>query len=857
MEKNNYTLYELLNEFEVRIPIIQRDYAHGRDSQESIRKNLLQDIFLALETGVQLDFNHVYGNDETDSRGTTVFFPVDGQQRLTTLYLLHWYLECKGEITEKRITDCNAFSYMTRNSARAFFRMLRERREIWQCAKEATDGATFIAKAKSMPAFTYNWFGDPTVLGALKVLADLIEFHITKEKAAEYYEKLVREENPAIVFTMMSENSANSEIVVANKYIRMNARGKKLLDFEKLKAMIDSLEAYYVKKENKKAVNLMDAYEKEYINKFFEAAPQEDFVKKTDWIDAKSFLLFQSMYNIFARIIDTKCGMLSDKKKYREKIYDIRSKKTADVYEYLVLLKAVLEYQQKNEMPAFLMNKQENEFSWLERIEIAYIYSYYKKHGTVEGINKDRLEFILKNLHLDKQGLFCENGALTFAELLAGKRDIWDSLTEIKAEELCKCFSGPGDIKCRIKELYILKYILQKDQSEEVFFRKHYENPNNSKRKLQAFFYMAGYWQQPEEGNPDLLKQYLEISTTILKDENRISWWVCYSAGQVQWLTKCQFSFLTQQTNETADKIKTWNADTYFWPDKKEENPTELQEQMELLKAGYDLVRNAYKLLAEETKEQTLQNVLGLLKQKLNDIDNWLYYVVREEYAPGALVFKRMFYDGTTVVLEDKNSRQAFILYAEMLKYAKKTGCSEAITQDYRLDITVPQEKVELLFRKPSLHLYAKHTVSFARDTEYSSAVHNLEYNANRVYNMSLVYQRELLYECMKQEPKTYYSYAYNRKEDKMMLFSYTPGSITIRESAGNLKEICEEIRKKTAFVKKVFAANFNVADKIDNSLYIKTYGYVSMPVEYDGNKYRYKFSQDNRNRILKEIIEA
>ncbi|WP_379163235.1 hypothetical protein [Paenibacillus sp. sgz5001063] len=76
MEKCN-TLYSLLESFEVRIPIIQRDYAQGRDNAKAneVRKRLLNDIIRALILNQPLDFNFVYGNKHGE-----MFYPVDGQK---------------------------------------------------------------------------------------------------------------------------------------------------------------------------------------------------------------------------------------------------------------------------------------------------------------------------------------------------------------------------------------------------------------------------------------------------------------------------------------------------------------------------------------------------------------------------------------------------------------------------------------------------------------------------------------------------------------------------------------------------------------------------------------------------------
>ena len=77
----------------VCIPIIQRDYAQGSEEEKEVRKDFLQAILAALvkpEGDPSLPFNldFIYGTVEEEKR----FLPLDGQQRLTTLFLLHWYL---------------------------------------------------------------------------------------------------------------------------------------------------------------------------------------------------------------------------------------------------------------------------------------------------------------------------------------------------------------------------------------------------------------------------------------------------------------------------------------------------------------------------------------------------------------------------------------------------------------------------------------------------------------------------------------------------------------------------------------------------------------------------------------------
>ena len=80
----------------IQIPIIQRDYAQGRPDEQEVRDTFLaalEDALLkpAHDVSLPLNLDFIYGSVE-EFQGKTQFLPLDGQQRLTTLFLLHWYL---------------------------------------------------------------------------------------------------------------------------------------------------------------------------------------------------------------------------------------------------------------------------------------------------------------------------------------------------------------------------------------------------------------------------------------------------------------------------------------------------------------------------------------------------------------------------------------------------------------------------------------------------------------------------------------------------------------------------------------------------------------------------------------------
>ena len=82
---------------EFAVPTIQRDYAQGRDKGsnkdlcEEVREGLIDSLYNALADDKFFLLDYIYGTHDSN-----VFYPIDGQQRLTTLFLLHWYIGKKG-----------------------------------------------------------------------------------------------------------------------------------------------------------------------------------------------------------------------------------------------------------------------------------------------------------------------------------------------------------------------------------------------------------------------------------------------------------------------------------------------------------------------------------------------------------------------------------------------------------------------------------------------------------------------------------------------------------------------------------------------------------------------------------------
>ena len=198
------------------IPIIQRDYAQGRRGQDiaRVRTRFLNALYEAVTgNGVTLDF--VYG----DINESGVMTPLDGQQRLTTLFLLHWYAVKKNNVDESEYDFLKRFSYETRYSARDF------------CAYLIEFDPSFDGKISDeiidQSWFPLDWKQDPTI-SAMLVMIDSIDD--TFKNVGNLWDRL-KEGAISFYFLPIKDMGLTDDL-----YIKMNSRGKPLTPFEHFKA---------------------------------------------------------------------------------------------------------------------------------------------------------------------------------------------------------------------------------------------------------------------------------------------------------------------------------------------------------------------------------------------------------------------------------------------------------------------------------------------------------------------------------------------------------------------------------------------------------------------------------------------
>ena len=214
---------------EIEIPIIQRDYAQGRSfsNVQRIRNRFLEALYNSITENKKMTLDFVYG--EIDNQK---FIPLDGQQRLTTLFLLHWYAAKKESVSETDYAFLKQFTYYTRPSSRDF------------CQELVRFTPSFETKLSDeindQSWFQYQWNHDPTISGML-VMIDAIhdKFHDT----INLWDALVVHPCLSFYFLPISKMGLTDEL-----YVKMNSRGKPLTQFEHFKAEFETLIKEYNEK---------------------------------------------------------------------------------------------------------------------------------------------------------------------------------------------------------------------------------------------------------------------------------------------------------------------------------------------------------------------------------------------------------------------------------------------------------------------------------------------------------------------------------------------------------------------------------------------------------------------------------
>lgn len=296
-EITTYTFIEILKKWNIIIPIIQRDYAQGRKDEktEKIRNKFIQTIFYNLSNNNSMTLDFVYGKTEG-----LEFIPLDGQQRLTTLFLLHWYSVQKhifenDEEKENVISLLKKFSYKTRDSAARFCLFLSSLNVNIENKKSLSK------LIESNKQFSSVWMNDPSVESMLVMLDKIHETFVNFNH--DLFTLLT--EKKLITFQFLDMNGKTFKQSDA-LYIKMNARGRPLTDFEIFKANFEN-------KLNKIDLNLRSDFSRKIDGSWQNKLFWKKYGDKSD----DAFLKFFELIELFERILENETKEIDQDEFYK------------------------------------------------------------------------------------------------------------------------------------------------------------------------------------------------------------------------------------------------------------------------------------------------------------------------------------------------------------------------------------------------------------------------------------------------------------------------------------------------------------------------------------------------------------
>ncbi len=250
VEAKKLHFYQLLELFSaIKIPPIQRDYAYGLTSKNyEIGKGLVESIYNSLQSKESLLLNFVYGKGKEGQS----FVPIDGQQRLTTLFLFYWYI-FKVTSFDEGMDSLIKFSYSTRDTTKRFCKYL--------CNDFDFDpNQNITEQITDCTWYSQSFANDPSVKSMIKMLEEIQRKYDKSSDFEDHKELLISDDCPVQFLWFNLENINNED----DLYIKMNSRGKQLSDFEVFKAGLEGSDSL------KSILDLMQLQisDKEYISKF-------------------------------------------------------------------------------------------------------------------------------------------------------------------------------------------------------------------------------------------------------------------------------------------------------------------------------------------------------------------------------------------------------------------------------------------------------------------------------------------------------------------------------------------------------------------------------------------------------------
>ncbi|MCF2941831.1 DUF262 domain-containing protein [Paenibacillus alkaliterrae] len=294
----------------------------------------------------------------------------DDKQRLTTLFLLYIFA-FRNDNTKTPFL--HRFRYETRITSREFLKLLTNNR-----AAIFEPGTKPSAEIEDSEWFVSGWIHDPTIQSALVMLD---EIQVTFGNIEHLSDKLADVEfEPPLTFKFLDMQNLGME---DSLYIKLNARGKPLTEFENFKARL---------------IGRMKKLELPYINKF-------ELYFDTDWTDlfwAEHKVDFDQTYYTFFGVLLMNKGIIQDDKNWANNLD--YSKIDAEVFERaFYTLNFLCRNPDYKDVSILIFNALTEGRTYSNRVLFHAVTTYLLKAKGVDNGSLNQWLRIIKNLTLNSR----------------------------------------------------------------------------------------------------------------------------------------------------------------------------------------------------------------------------------------------------------------------------------------------------------------------------------------------------------------------------------------------------------------------------------------------------------------------
>ena len=239
-----------MDSYDVIIPKIQRLYVQGRLDKrgEKCLSGFASALVNSVITSSPMLLDFVYGID-VNGRSKAIFYPLDGQQRLTTLLLLSWLCGFSSPNWK--------FRYESRRTTEVFIKGLLKSCPPPMIKPSNYDSLKKEAKEKkkdypslckdyicSLAWFQSSWLSDPGICGMIEMMDSLYDKLLDKQGKS-----VVNMESIVFLLNYLDVSKYSYDHI----FLKMNSRGRELTEWDNVNAILDeylptSLREYWPEK---------------------------------------------------------------------------------------------------------------------------------------------------------------------------------------------------------------------------------------------------------------------------------------------------------------------------------------------------------------------------------------------------------------------------------------------------------------------------------------------------------------------------------------------------------------------------------------------------------------------------------